>query len=123
MPVMDIPTAVADFFRMKNEHDDVGLGSLFTEGATVVDAGERKVMQGADAIKVWIKKAISGLGLHTNIRSCREQNGEWIVDTVMTGDFKASPARFEYFITLSDDKISALRVEFRGSLRAEFDHA
>jgi hypothetical protein len=117
MPVMDIPTAVADFFRMKNEHDDVGLGSLFTEGATVVDAGERKVMQGADAIKVWIKKAISGLGLHTNIRSCREQNGEWIVDTVMTGDFKASPARFEYFITLSDDKISALRVEFRGSLQ------
>ena len=119
MPVMHIPTPIADFFRMKNEHDDVGLGSLFTEAATVVDAGEEKVMQGADAIKVWIEKSISGLRLHTDFRSCREQGDAWNVDTVMTGDFKASPARFEYFITLSDDKISALRVEFRGSLRAE----
>jgi hypothetical protein len=119
MSVMDIPTAIADFFRMKNEHDDVGLASLFTEDATVVDGGEGKVMQGADAIKVWIEKAISGLDLHTDIRSCTEQNGEWVVDTVMTGDFKASPARFEYFITLSKDKVSVLRVEFRGSLRTE----
>jgi hypothetical protein len=119
MAVMDIPTPIAHFFRMKNEHDDVGLGSLFTEAATVVDGGEGKVMQGAEAIKGWIRKSISGLGLYTNIRSCREQSSEWIIDTIMTGDFKASPARFEYFITLSDDRISALRVEFRGSLRTE----
>jgi hypothetical protein len=104
---------------MKNEHDDVGLASLFTETASVVDGGEGKAMQGADAIKGWIKKSISGLDLHTDVRSCREQSSEWIVDTVMAGDFKASPARFEYFITLSDDRISALRVEFRGSLRTE----
>jgi hypothetical protein len=31
--------------------------------------------------------------------------------------FRASPARFEYFITVTRNKISALRVEFRGSLR------
>jgi len=117
MPAMDVPKPIADFFRMKNEHDDVGLRSLFTEAALVVDAGEGKVIQGADGIKGWIEKAITGLNLHTDINSCSEQNGEWIVDTVMTGDFKASPARFEYFITLSDDKISALRVEFRGSLQ------
>jgi hypothetical protein len=117
---MDIPIPIADFFRMKNEHDDIGLGSLFTEAATVVDGGEGKVIQGVDAIKRWIEKAISGLGLHTHISDCKERGGEWIVDTVMTGDFKASPACFEYFITLSDDKISALRVEFRGSFKTGF---
>lgn len=117
MPVMDIPTPIAHFFRMKNEHDDVGLASLFTEAATVVDGGEGKSMQGAEAIKRWIKKSISGLGLHTDVRSCREHGSEWIVDAIMTGNFKASPARFEYFITLSGDRISTLRVEFRGSLR------
>jgi hypothetical protein len=116
---MSIPAPIAEFFRMKNEHDDVGLVSLFTETASVVDGGEGKVMQGAEAINGWIKKSISGLDLHTDVRSCREQSSEWIVDTIMTGDFKASPARFEYFITLSDDRISALRVEFRGSLRTE----
>ena len=113
---MNPPVPIADFFRMKNEHNDDGLRSLFADDATVVDGGEGKKMQGADEIKKWVQKAISGLKLHTEIKNCKEQGGEWIVDTVMTGDFKASPAQFEYFITLSGDKISNLRVEFRGSL-------
>jgi hypothetical protein len=119
MPVRNMPAPIAEFFRMKNEHDDVGLGSLFTETATVVDGGEGKALQGADAIKGWIRKSISGLRLHTDISDCSERSGEWIIDTVMTGDFKASPARFEYFISLIGDRISALRVEFRGSLKTE----
>ena len=114
---MNPPPPIADFFRMKNEHDDDGLWSLFTDDATVFDGGEGKTTQGADEIKKWIQKAISGLNLHTEIRDCKENHSEWIVDTVMTGDFKASPARFEYFITINGDKISALRVEFRGSLK------
>jgi len=114
---MNPPPPIADFFRMKNEHDNGGLWSLFTDHATVVDGGEGKKMRGADEIKKWIQKAISGLNLHTEIRDYKENHSEWIVDTVMTGDFKASPARFEYFITLSGDKISNLRVEFRGSLK------
>ena len=114
---MNPPVPIADFFRMKNEHDDDGLWSLFTEDATVIDGGEGKKMQGADAIEKWIQKSISGVNLHTEVRDCKEQGEEWIIDTIMTGDFKASPARFEYFITLSGEKISALRVEFRGSLK------
>jgi hypothetical protein len=113
---MNLPTPIADFFRRKNEHDHNGLSSLFTQNATVTDAGEGKKMQGPEEIKKWIQKSISGLNLHTEVRDCKQQDGEWLVDTVMTGDFKASPARFEYFITLSGDKISALCVEFRGSI-------
>ena len=74
-------------------------------------------MRGSDEVKKWIKKAISGLNLHTEIRECEEQGGEWIIDTVMSGDFKASPARFQYFIRVNDGKISALRSEFLGSLK------
>ena len=110
-----IPAPIADFFRMKNEHDDDGLWSLFGEDATVIDGGEGKKMNGSDEIKTWIQQAISGLNLHTDIRDCTEQGSEWIVGTVMTGDFKASPARFEYFITLSGDKNSVRRIEFAKS--------
>jgi hypothetical protein len=116
---MNIPPPIGDFFRMKNEHDDQGLWSLFTHDAVVIDGGEGVEMRGADALKTWINKAISGLNLHTEIRACLEQGGEWIIDTVMSGDFKASPARFQYFITLSGKKISALRVEFLGSLKSQ----
>jgi len=83
---MNPPVPIADFFRMKNEYDDDGLLSLFNDDATVVDGGEGRRMQGADEIKKWIQKAISGLKLHTEIKNCKEQRGEWIVDTVMTGD-------------------------------------
>jgi hypothetical protein len=114
---MDLPLPIADFFRMKNERNDSALSSLFSEDAVVVDGGEGKTMHGADEIKAWAAKSISGLNLHTEIESCEEQDGQWIVDTVMRGDFKASPARFLYTIELRGDKISALRVEFLGSLK------
>ena len=61
----------------------------------------------------------TGINLHTEIESYAEQDGQWVVDTVMRGDFKASPARFLYTIGLRGNKISALRVEFRGSLKED----
>jgi hypothetical protein len=114
---MDLPAPIADFFRMKNEHDGAGLSSLFSEDATVIDGGEGKMMHGGDEIQSWVAKSIAGLNLQTEIQSSAEQDGQWVVDTVMTGDFKASPARFLYTIGLRGAKISALRVEFLGSLR------
>jgi hypothetical protein len=116
MPGMSaLPKVIADFFRLKNAEDDEALPLVFSEDATVIDAGERKEMRGREEITRWMQKSISGLHLQTDVRGWKEHDGEWIVDTVLTGNFKASPARFEYFISLSGEKISMLRVEFRGS--------
>jgi hypothetical protein len=111
----NLPEPIAEFFRLKNAEDDGALPLLFTYDATVIDAGERKKMRGREEITRWIEKSISGLHLLTDVRSWKEHDGEWIVDTVLTGNFKASPARFEYFISLDGEKIAKLRVEFRGS--------
>jgi hypothetical protein len=117
MADMKLPKPVADFFEMKNAHDDEGLWTLFASDAVIIDGGEGTEIHGADEIKKWIKKAISGLKLHTEIRTFEEHNDEWVIDTVMSGDFKASPARFQYFISVQEGKISALRSEFLGSLK------
>jgi hypothetical protein len=111
----NLPKPIAEFFRLKNDEDDEALPLVFSEDAIVVDAGERKEMRGREEIARWIEKSISGLHLQTDVRGWKEHEGEWVVDTVLTGNFKASPARFEYFISLTVDKISKLRVEFRGS--------
>jgi hypothetical protein len=113
---MNLPAPIADFFRMKNAHDDQGLWSLFASDAMVIDSGENTEMRGANEIKAWIQKAIAGLNLHTEISGSIEREGTWVIDTVMSGDFKASPARFQYFITIRGGKISTLRVAFLGSL-------
>jgi hypothetical protein len=114
---MNMPAPIADFFRMKNAHDDEGLLMLFAADAVIIDGGEGTEMRGAEEIQKWIKKAISGLNLHTEIRECEERDGKWIIDTVMSGDFKASPARFQYFVTIRDGKIASLRSAFLGSLK------
>ena len=42
MPRMSVlPKTIAHFFRLKNAEDDEGLSLLFSEDATVIDAGER----------------------------------------------------------------------------------
>jgi hypothetical protein len=92
----NLPEPIAEFFRLKNAEDDEGLSLLFSGDATVIDAGERKEMRGRAEITRWIEKSVSGLHLQTDVRDWKERDGEWIVDTVMTGNFKASPARFEY---------------------------
>jgi hypothetical protein len=115
--ISELPNIIEEFFRLKNAEDDEALPLLFTDDATVIDAGERKEMHGRDQISQWIGKSISGLHLQTYVRGWKEEKGEWIVDTALTGNFKASPAHFEYFISLVGDKISKLRVEFRGSLK------
>jgi hypothetical protein len=114
---MDLPHCIAEFFRRKNEHDDAGLALLFSEDATVIDGGEGTTIHGRDEINAWVAQAISGLHLHTEIASWKGQGAQWIIDTVMTGDFKASPARFLYTFELRGEKISLLRVEFLGSLK------
>ena len=113
----ELPKPIAEFFRLKNAEDDEALPLLFTDDATVVDAGERKEMRGREEITRWIEKSISGLDLQTDVREWDERDGKWIVDSVVTGNFKASPARFEYFFSLAAEKISKLRIEFRGSLK------
>jgi hypothetical protein len=115
--MVNLPKLIEEFFRLKNAEDDEGLAALFAEYAIVIDAGERKELRGRSEITQWIEKSISGLHLQTDIRDWMQQGGEWIVDTVMSGNFKASPARFEYFFVVSGDKISKLRVEFRGSVK------
>ena len=86
----NLPEPIAEFFRLKNAEDDEALSLLFNEDATAIDAGERKEMHGRAEITRWTEKSISGLNLQTDVRGCKERDGEWIVDKVMTGNFKAS---------------------------------
>jgi len=76
MADMKLPKPIADFFEMKNVHDDEGLWTLFASDAVIIDGGENTEIHGADDIKKWIKKSIYGLKLHTEIKNCKEQGGE-----------------------------------------------
>jgi len=54
---------------------------------------------------------------HTEISACIKQGDLWRVDTIVSGDFKASPAKFVYLIVLEEQNISSLDIAFEGSLK------
>ena len=112
---MELPVIISDFFKMKNEGKDGELWSLFTTDAIVIDSGEKLEAQGTEAIKQWVEKSISGLRLQSEIQDYGEENGEWIINTIMSGDFKGSPALFKFYITIAVGKIYRLNVQFLGS--------
>ena len=57
--MVNLPKPIEEFFRLKNAEDDHRLASLFSDGAVVIDAGERKKLHGREEIARWIEKSIS----------------------------------------------------------------
>jgi len=115
----DLPKPIAEFFRLKNAEDNQGLAQLFSEDATVIDAGERKEMRGRAEITQWIEKINLWTASADLVGGWTERDGEWVVDTVLTGNFKASPARFEYFIELSSTRLQSFALSSEGRRSGE----
>ena len=113
----NIPNTISEYFRYKNDHDKAGLLSVFDESIVVFDRGENKEVRGKEQLEKWIETSLSGLNLYTEISRVKEEGDVWTVDTIVSGDFKASPASFIYLVRLEHDKIVMLDIQFAGSLK------
>lgn len=111
-----IPNVVSDYFKYKNEHNKAGLLSVLSSDAVIIDRGENKELRGTEEIEQWIDKSLSGINLHTEISDTKEGENSWEVLTIVTGEFKASPAKFIYYFKLYGEKICFIDIEFGGSL-------
>lgn len=112
----EIPKVVSNYFKYKNEHDKAGLLSVLSTDVVIIDRGENKELKHIEEIERWIDKSLTGINLHTEISSTKEEGGVWEVQTIVSGDFKASPAKFIYYIKLDREKICFVDIEFGGSL-------
>lgn len=112
----DLPEVISSYFSYKNSHNKAGLLSVFAATAKVFDRGENKEIQGMDEIEIWIDTSLAGLNLQTEIEDVTKEGDLWSVSTIVSGDFKASPARFRYLVGVSDDKISSLDIAFAGTV-------
>jgi len=112
---MDTPSAIESFFRIKNQHVTEGMSVLFTEDAVVRDHGENDEVKGVDAVVKWVEGTIAKYKLANKILSARQEEGKWIVDVEVSGDFKGSPAKFRYdFILDPEGKIASMDIVYIG---------
>lgn len=114
----NLPEVIIEYFHHKNNHNKLGLLSTFSDKAVVFDRGENKELHGQDQIELWIDKSLSGLNLKTEISEFRKEDDTWTIDTIVSGDFKASPAKFIYNFVLEQNKIIFLDIEFVGSAQS-----
>ncbi len=104
---VELPPAVAGFFRAHNTGRTDDFASLFTADAVVHD-GNRE--HRGPAIKAWIDNAVEQYKPQADVVDVTASGDEWTVAAQVSGVFPGSPARLRYHFTLAGAGIAALTI-------------
>lgn len=104
---LELPPAIAGFFRAHNTGETENFLQLFTADAVVHD--EAHDHRGA-AIKTWFDGAIAKYHPQAEVTGLTREGEQAIVAAQVSGTFPGSPAELHYKFTLEDDKIAALAI-------------
>ena len=104
---MKLPRSIETYFHAANSHDSQLIEDCFAEDAVVHDEGE--VYHGVAAIKDWNETTSNKYALILVVISVAQEEGETIVTAQASGNFKGSPTSIDFYFTVKNEKISALR--------------
>jgi SnoaL-like domain len=104
---IDLPPAIAAFFRAHNTGQTSGFSGLFTEDAIVSD--EDREYRGA-AINDWIDESIARYQPVANVTDLAEEGEQTIATAQVSGNFPGSPIQLRYQFTIKNGKIAALDI-------------
>lgn len=104
---VELPSAVADFFRAHNTGQTEDITSLFTADAVVHD--EDREHHGA-AIKRWIDEVVAQYKPQADVVDVTASGDDLTVAAQVSGTFPGSPIRLRYHFMLTGSKIAALTI-------------
>ena len=104
---IELPPAIAAFFRAHNTGQTGDFNELFTGDALVSD--EEHEYRGA-AIKGWIDGAIAKYNPNAEATDLAQVGDKTIVAALVSGTFSGSPTQLRYNFTLKNGKIAALAI-------------
>lgn len=102
-----LPHTIEIYFSAANAHDSQLLADCFAEDAVVHDEG--KIYHGLAAIKEWNEVTSKKYALILEVISAVQEDGETIVTAQASGNFEGSPASIDFYFTVKNQKITALR--------------
>ncbi len=105
---IQLPAVIEEYYQAKNRHDTAAMLACFAEEAVVHDEGEE--LHGTDAIAGWIEKTTSKYRVTVEPTGAKEQNGETIVTSQVSGNFDGSPIELHYHFVVDNDKIASLAI-------------
>lgn len=105
---IELPAAIAAFFRATNTREFVDFLSLFTPDAHVND--EANDYYGAE-IAAWIDQATAETKPTADVTGLTRDGEQLVVTAEVSGNFPGSPVQLCYHFTLRDDRIAALLIK------------
>jgi ketosteroid isomerase-like protein len=107
--ILQLPPAIAEYFRADRAGDIDAILTCFTEDALVRDEG--KMNQGHDAVRAWKAKSSAAYNYVSEPFAATSDGDQTIVTSRLTGDFPGSPLDLRYFFTLRASKIAVLEIK------------
>ena len=99
---------LAAFVAAQNAHDSAAFLTCFSHDAIVHDEGHSH--KGASAIKAWFEEVSRKYRTLLEVTDIATHDGETILTGNISGNFEGSPFPLRYRMTLSDGKITAMKI-------------
>ena len=107
---IELPKPIADYVAANARLDLEGMVQPFASDAFVVDAGIGKQLEGHVGLRTLFEEEVIPVKAIFTPDAVRHEKGKVVVEGPAHGDFKNSPIRFTYTLTLESDAIKALEI-------------
>lgn len=104
----DLPPSIADFYESENSTDIAILTACLAENARVHDESHEYL--GHEEIAAWRIDTQAKTPFTSSPVELREDNGRFLVTTLVSGSFPNSPIMLEHCFTLVDGRIADLDI-------------
>ena len=104
-----LPELLTRYYAAANAHDADATIALFAEDAVVKD--EQKEVRGREAIRAWIAETTTKYGpIAVEPTDVAERGRTTVVTSIVSGDFKGSPATIHYTFFVDSKRIARLEI-------------
>lgn len=105
---VELPSALETYFAAKNRKDIEVMLSPFAADAVVRDEGHEH--HSREAIKAWMEETTRKYGVSVKVREAERSGDHVVVNGLVSGDFKGSPATLTYRFLLRGQAIAGLEI-------------
>lgn len=106
---LDLPSAIAAYWRAANAGDCAGAVAQFDDKAIVHDEG--KVHGTRSAIQAWLEETTRKYQPQVEPLRCESEAGRHLIAARVSGRFPGSPAELDFEFTVANEKIVRLEIK------------
>jgi hypothetical protein len=110
---MEMIPQIQAYFEAKSGKVNM-IDDCFADDICIEDTGENETVKGFENCKKWLENKSRQYKMETKIEQTAFENGMIKVSVSVTGNFAAGVYPFDYFFTITHDKIKSVKIVYTG---------